>query len=388
MDLVTRTDLEQLGRRGQPGTHVSLFIPTHRFGDGIQADRIRWKNLVSQTESVLAEQGLRQADIAELLRPARALQLDAVSWQYMSDGLALFMRPGWHRAFRVPADLPAVGAVGGHFMIAPMLRLLAGDQHFLVLALSQREVRLLEGSMLHLEQLDLRDVPTSLREVIEPAEPRSEAMTRMTASSVGGGGRAGRAVFYGHGAADDRVKKDEARRFIGQVADGLRGYLAGQHLPMVPVGLDYLVAMYREANAYPHLTSESALVNPDGLSDTELHAAAWPVAAPVLERKAREAAASFRRLHGTGRASDDPKAIADAAREGRVESLLMAAQPGFWERFTADAPVVRLGEREQSARWDLADRAAADTLTRGGQVHVLEAADMPGDSDIAAVFRH
>lgn len=386
MDLVTRTDLEQLGQRGQPGTHVSLFIPTHRFGSGIQADRIRWKNLLSETESVLAGQGLRAADISELLTPARALQLDGAAWQRMSDGLALFMRPGWHRAFRVPADLPAVGAVGGHFIIGPLLRLLAGDRHFLVLALSQRKVRLLEGGMHHLEELDLEDVPTSLREVIEPAEPRSAAMARMTGSQPGG--RFGRAVFYGHGASDEHARKDDARRFIGQVAEGLRGYLSDQDLPMVPVGLDYLVAMYREANSYRHLTREAALVNPDQLSEAELHAAAWPVAAPVLKQQARDAAGLFRRLHGTGRASDDPQVIADAAGEGRVESLLVAAQPGFWERFTADAPVVRLDEREESARWELLDRSAADTLTRGGHVHVLEAPDMPGDGDIAAVFRH
>ncbi|MCL2586326.1 MAG: hypothetical protein FWE35_28165 [Streptosporangiales bacterium] len=386
MDLVTRNDLELLGRRGQPGTHVSLFIPTHRFGSGMQADRIRWKNMLSETESVLADQGLRAADIAELLRPARALQLDAGSWQQMSDGLALFMRPGWHRAFRVPANLPAVGAVGGHFMIAPLLRLLAGDRHFLVLALSQRQVRLLEGSMNHVEELDLQDVPTSLREVIEPAEPRSAAMARMTASTAGG--RFGRAVFYGHGAADEHTKKDDARRFIGQVADGLRGYLADQDLPMVPVGLDYLVAMYREANAYQHLTREAALINPDHLSDADLHATAWPVAAPVLERQARDAAELFRRLHGTGRASDDPQAIADAARQGRVESLLVAAQPGFWERFTADAPVVQLKGRKDPVDVELIDRSAADTLTRGGHVYVLDGPDMPGASDIAAVFRH
>lgn len=387
MDLLTRADLELLGERGQPGIHVSLFIPTHRFGSGIQADRIRWKNLLTQVESVLSDRGLRPPDITQVLAPARALQLDHGAWREMSDGLALFMRPGWYRAFRVPVDLPGLGTVGDHFVIGPLLRLLGGDRHFLVLALSQREVRLLEGSVHHVEELELRDVPTSLEEVIEPSEARSDAWARLT-SSVGGGGHSGRAVFYGHGAGDDHSRKGDARRFMGLVAEGLRTYLGGQELPMVPVGLDYLAAMYREANSYPHLTAESVLVNPDGLSEAELHAAAWPVASDILDRQANGAVESFQKLHGTGRASNDPRVIETAAREGRVETLLMATQPWCWEQFTADAPVVQLGERGDFSHCELLDRAAADSLSRGGHVHALETSEVPGGGDIAAVFRH
>lgn len=386
MDLVTKTDLELLGRRGQPGTHVSLFIPTHRFGSGIQADRLRWKNLLAEVESVLSGRGLRAPDIAQLLSPARALQLDGAAWREMSDGLALFMRPAWHRAFRVPVDLPSLGAVGEHFVIGPLLRLLAGDRHFLVLALSQREVRLLEGSPHHVEELELRDVPTSLREVIEPAEARSAAMARLASSTSGG--ESGRAVFYGHGAADDHAKKEDARRFVGQVAEGLRTYLAGQDLPMVPVGLDYLVAMYREANAYRHLTAESVLMNPDQLSESELHAAAWPVASGILDRQADSAVESFRKLHGTGRASNDPRVVAEAAEQGRVETLLLGAPPWGWGQFTPDTPVVQLGDQGDFAHGELLDRAAADALANGGHVHVLATSEVPGGGDIAAVFRH
>jgi hypothetical protein len=386
MDLLTKADLELLGQRGQPGTHVSLFIPTHRFGSGIQADRIRWRNLLDEVESVLGDRGLRPPDITGLLAPARALRDDGLAWQHMSDGLALFMRPGWHRAFRVPVDLPSLGTVGEHFVIGPLVRLVSGDRHFLVLALSQREVRLLEGSLQHVEELELRDVPTSLRQVIEPAEPRSAAMARLTSSTVGG--HPGRAVFYGHGAADEHVKKDEARRFIGQVAEGLRGYLAGQDLPMVPVGLDYLVAMYREANAYQHLTDEAVLVNPDQLSEAELHAAAWPVVSGILDRQASRAVESFQELHGTGRASNDALVVAEAAGEGRVETLFVAAQPWCWEQFTVDTPVVQLGGQGDFSHCELLDQAAADSLSRGGRVHALPASEVPGGGDIAAIFRY
>lgn len=57
--------------------------------------------------------------------------------------------------------------------------------------------------MQRVEELELADVPTSLQDVIEPPDSRSDTM----AFPVSSGPRASAAVFYGHGAADDDVKK-------------------------------------------------------------------------------------------------------------------------------------------------------------------------------------
>ena len=161
MDLVTSSDLDLLAQRAQPQTHVSLFIPTHAFGAGVQTDPIRWKNLVTKTESVLTGRGLRAPDIADLLGPAWALYKNDRAWQYMSDGLAMFLRPGWHRMFRVPTNVPQVATIGDRFVIGPLLRIVTSDSHFLVLTLSQRRVRLLEGSPQRVEELELSDSTVS-----------------------------------------------------------------------------------------------------------------------------------------------------------------------------------------------------------------------------------
>ena len=102
MDRVTRADLEDLVREDGTGPHVSLFTPTDRSGTSVQADRIAWKNLLTGTESVLGERGMRPPDVAELLAPAWELHDDELAWQYMGDGLAFYLRPGAHRSFRGP----------------------------------------------------------------------------------------------------------------------------------------------------------------------------------------------------------------------------------------------------------------------------------------------
>ena len=383
MDLLTRADLDRLSSRDEGGEHVSLFMPTHRFGEGVQADQLQWKNMLTGVQSALEERGRRRPDIEALLAPAWTLERDTLSWQYMSDGLAMFLRPGHEQTFRVPIDVPTVTTVGDRFVVGPLLRVLTGDEHFLLLALSQRRVRLLEGSRHRVEEVALGEIPSSLRDVVEPPEPRSDTMAFPT------GGRGGPAVFYGHGAADDDIKRDEVERFLRLVADGLQGILAGVDLPTVLVGLDLLVSIYRDVNDHAGVMDEAVVSNPDQLSAEELHAAAWPVVARRLRADKQRLVGRFEELHGTGRASADPAEIETAAAQGRVETLFLTADPSCWKPATTESPnVVQLGDDETFAHCEKLDRAAVDTLSHGGQVYAISESVVPGGGDVAAVFRY
>ncbi len=383
MDLFTRADVMSLAEPGHGDTQISLFMPTHRFGAGIEADKLRWKNLVTGVERVLAEK-LRRPEVDALLAPARQLQEDAMGWQHMSDGLAMFLRPDWHRTFRVPAPMPSLASVGERLVMGPMLRLLSGDEHFLVLALSQSEIRLLEGSRNTVEEVRLADVPTSLRDYIEPQEPRSDAMARPAAEA----GRGGAAVFYGHGAGDQHLKTDEVNRFLRAVSTGLRDVLADQTAPMVLVGLDQLVAAYREVDSYGHVLEQAIDHNPDQLSSDELHEMAWPVVEQQLRARRAVVIDRFHELNGTGRVSSDLHTVSQAAVEGRVETLFVKADPWCWEGVSDDPePVVRLGADERYAHCEALDAAAVATLANSGEVYATSQTVAP-ESQLAAVFRY
>lgn len=231
----------------------------------------------------------------------------------------------------------------------------------------------------------LPEVPTSLREVIEPPEPRSDTMARATSPA----GRGGPAVFYGHGAADEHWKRDEVERFLRQVADGLDTYLASQDLPLVLMGLDQPVSVYSDVTNYAHVVEEAVRGNPDPLSAEEMHAAAWPVIAQQLATEKQDVVDRFEELHGTGRASTDPAKLADAAAHGRIDTLLVAGAPSCWPQVTSGSPsVLRLGADGALAACELLDRITADTLTRGGAVYTFSQTPVPGGGDMAAVFRY
>ncbi len=385
MDLLTKVDLQQLAERGGPDPHLSLFIPTHPFGVDAQTDPIRWKNLVNGVERTLSEEGMAAPEIADLLAPAWQLRDDHHAWRHMSDGLAMFLRPGWHRVFRVPVEVPEVASIGARFVVGPLLRVVTGDSHFLVLTVSQRRVRLLEGSMQRVEELELTEVPTALQDVIEEPDSRSDTMTFPLSSGSRGSGAA---VFYGHGAADDAFKQNRVRSFLRQVADGLGDYLTGQSLPMVLVGLDEMVSAYREVNGYAHVVDEAVRRNPDELSGADLHTLAWPLVERIAAEERAAAVARFEELHGTGLAANSPATIEEAAREGRVDTLFLATEPWCWDQLGSDMAVVQLGRDDAFAHCELLDRVAVDSLSAGGHVHAVPAAEVPGGGDLAAIYRY
>lgn len=382
MDLLNRNDIQTLATSDTDGSHISIFMPTQRVGAGMQADKLQFKNLLSDVETMLLKEQ-RRAEVEALLAPARELLDNPLAWQRMSDGLAVFLRPGWHQIYRIPASLPVLATVGNHFVTGPLMRLLTSDEHFFLLTVSQSQVRLLDGSRHTVEEVELGDVPTAVADVVEPPDPSSGSIARPM------GRRGGRAVFYGHGAGDEDAKRSDLLFFFRQVAAGLDEILQGQTAPLMLMGLEQNVVAYRDINNYNHILDEAIHRNPDDLSVEQLHGLAWPVVEKRLRAERADLIGHFRSLHGTGRVSSDLGFIREAARQGRVDTLFMRADPWCWEEATesAGADVVQLGVDDRYVVCEEVDASAADTLANGGTVHATSQEVVP-DSPVGAILRY
>ncbi|MEO6988079.1 MAG: hypothetical protein ABI239_05460 [Aquihabitans sp.] len=386
MDLLTSNELAAVAARRDDVPAVSMFMPTHRFGSSdTAADAIRWKNLLKGTNDALIARGTSRVDTEALLAPATALLDDAMSWQHMSDGLAVFLQPGWQSIYRVPFAVPEIATIGDRLTISPLLRATSRGDHFLILTVSQRRVRLLEATRDTIERVELREVPTSLRDVVEAHDPRSDTMARSLA-----GGSSGPAVFYGHGAADDEFKTDESIKFFRQVATGLHEYLADQDLPMVLFGLEAPTALFRDVFSYAHLTKDSVRQNPDQLDAEALHKAAWPVVADHIATAKQGLIDRFHALNGTGQASADAARVEEAAEHGRVETLFVAVEPWGWQSEMTQTPaIVDLDQAGTPATGFVRlERTAVGTLSSRGDVYTVADASVPGGGQVAATFRY
>ncbi len=98
---------------------ISIFLPTHPESREIRQDPTRLKNLAEEAIQRLIERGCRAVVARALLRPAFALVADAEFWRHGSEGVALFLGPGFYRCHRVPVGLGEALAVNKHFSIVP-----------------------------------------------------------------------------------------------------------------------------------------------------------------------------------------------------------------------------------------------------------------------------
>lgn len=377
MDSLTREDIKTLIET-QEEWCVSLFMPTVRAGAEVQQNPIRFKNLLRKAEERLSELGVRVPDIESLLKPAQGILDNPDLWRGNSDGLALFAAPGQLKYYYLPTRFEELVLVERRFHIKPLLPLLHSDGRFFVLALSQDHVRLLEGTRYSVNAIELAQVPGSLSDALRYDEYRG---VMRTASGSGG------AAVYGGGEVE--AKLDILRYF--QIVDrGLRDLLAGQRVPLVLAGVDYLLPLYREASTYNYLLAEGLTGNPETLSAKDLHQRAWQIVRPYFEQTQREHREQYVGLAGRedGRASDNLKQIIQAAHDGRVEALFVPLGVQLWGVYRAHSQNVHVHPTYQPGDQDLLDLAAARTFINNGAVYVVEPSDMPLGKEVAAVFRY
>jgi hypothetical protein len=381
--LLSRADILRLATDGNP-PHVSLYMRTHRAGRDAAQDPIRFKNLVARAEAELTQAGHPSRTIAETLGPARGLLEDPFFWQHASDGLAVLLSGGAMDLFRLPIPFEQLIVVGEQSHLKPLLPALAGDGAFFVLALSQGSVRLFSGSREGIREVDLEDIPTTLRDAVG-YDYEQRSLQFHTGAGAGKGG-VRRAMFHGHGEGADE-DKTEVIDFFQQVDAGIRSLIGEAGAPVVLAGVGWETALYRGLTRVRGVLPEGIDGSPDRLTPDEIHGRAWALVEPLFEAAQREAADRYLELADTPRASDRLEVVLPAATEGRVETLFVPVGRQAWGRWNPDVLDLEVHEERRPGDRDLLDALALTALANGAVVYAVEAGAVPGGGQVAAVLR-
>lgn len=395
MDVLNIHDLEDLLNSSDTPC-VSIYLPTHRAGSEIQQDSIRLKNLLNEAEERLTAVGLRGREAKELLEPAQALVLSDLFWKRQSDGLAVFLSAGLFRYYRLPVDFDTLMVVADRFHVKPLLPVLSDGGRFYILALSQSEIRLLQGTRYSVSQVELEDVPHSLIEALRWNDPEKRFQFHTTTRTPGGERvapaikSARPAIFHGHGVASADDPKDYILRYFHRIDEGLSEVLEGAQAPLVVAGVEYLHPIYWQANTYPLLVEEGIAGNPEELSAQELHQRAWRILEPSFKESQQEWTARYMQLAGSGSelAANRIEQVVSASYYARVETLFVALDVQRWGTFDPDTNEVQVRDDPLPGDEDLLDFAAVHTLLNGGTVYTVNLEKMPDGVPLAAVLRY
>jgi len=385
MDTFTTNDLWSLtGSRAAPC--ISIHMPTHPAGPERQQDSLRLKSLLQRAEEQLEEKWLRGASAHKILEPVRELAADPHFWEQRGAGLAIFVSPDTFARYRVPLRLDELSIVNARFQIKPLLALLNAQDRYWLLTLSQNKVALWEGNREGLRQTPVKGLPESKKQALNYENTqRASQIHSATNSAMGSGKQA--AVFHGQGGAAETAK-EEIEQYFRLVDAALKPVLRNAGDPLFLAGVDYVLPIYRKVNHYPQLVTHELVGNHDHWTSHQLHEKVWPLVQAHYDRSRHEAAARFRSLVGTGKASDDLRAIVPAAVQGKVETLFVDRRAHVWGVYDEQTGTAALHDETFPGADDLLDVAALNTLKCRGSVYAVLSGDLPGTTAAAAVFRY
>lgn len=369
---------ELKGLLSSSGPCVSLYFPVSRENLNPGEDERHWKQVMRRVEPELSR---FSSNTRELLDPLRSW--DAVGEDRNGKGktLVVFRSPDFFYRMWLRADIGERIKVGPQFFIRPLLPLMT-DPVFCVLALSLNDVRLLRCTLDSSEQVPLTGALTSFDAYMNSAKPDHVLENRSSAGPSSGSSKG----VTGSTGTESEDRGEYVAHYFRQLDRALNNALRETSEPVVLVGVEFELSLYRSISTYPRLLGEGVHGAPNGLKGGEMHARAIEALRRHRAAILDQILAEYNHLAGGGRATNRLKEIVTAAHDGRVVKLIVSdslEQPGAMDEATHQVTGNNTG-----GEYDLLNNAAVETILHAGQVFVAPNKKMPNGSPLAAIFRY
>lgn len=360
---------------------VSIYMPVEGAAS-TDADALRFRAAIGKARRLLESD--TNGGEPTILPALEQLRGDREFWRGGTGSLAVFAAPGFLRMYRLPAEFSDLVTVGPAFHTRPMVEYLQAPGRYWLLSLSQKDVRLWQGSSRGLVRFESKRLPKSLESALGRQVERDE----LSYHSAGGPGAA--PVYHGHGAGKDDVKPELEKFF--RIVDGVvADLLEGQLDPVVLAAVDYYHPIYRRVTRLGTLADGGINGNVSDWEAERLHEAAWPIASRRADAWIEEALGLWEHGYGRGKAESDLATAFHLGVAGRIRALLTERSRLIWgqlDRTTGEVNVLAEdGADPDATAVDLLNELAGLTIRHGGKTLVLPADRMPTRTGLAAILR-
>ena len=388
MNKITQSSIESLlQQRGE--AMLTIYLPTHRhpIPPYIQEDQTRYKNLIREGRDRWKKAvGSKSAN--HMYRQLETNIDDLAFWQDTTESMAIFASVDHVEIYHLPIECQEYISVGSSYDVTPLLVTVALNQPYYLLVLAMHNTKLLQGDTYELLPAEI-GFPTSPEDALHIDEMFSGSNTVRSPQ----GGRPGTSdVSQPHGQGDSREAGREERLQYFRIIDStIAGSPHIDHaLPVLVAGTDSEVGDYKALSQLPRVMQTSLQGNYTATPMQDLHALSWPIVNNnVVREETMATLIQFQSLRGTQKSSDNIEEVWNAARTGRVATLLIGMI-----RITTDSinsvvntavPIIGFAEDyEKNQIAQLAQEVAA----HGGEIRGVDSELMPEQSMVAAIYRY
>lgn len=340
---------------------------------------VRWKETIRGLER--AQSG-GSPDVLALIRSVANWDDIYQPREARGRSVAVFRSPDVFERIWLEERVEARARVGPHFFIRPLLPLFAKGRPFYILALSQKDIRLLRCTETDSALVDLGGVPTSLDVYMNTARPDHVRDNRSPAGPSAGHSKG---VIFGS-APETEDKQEYLAHFYKEIDRVVGNVLKDSKAPLVLAGVEYELSLYRGLSSYPYLLQQSVQGAPNGFKGGEMHARALEALRREYESRVEAFLEEYNHKSG-GLGIHGVKDVVLAAHDGRVNILLLSDSLELTGRFEEDVHQVKVREDGAPDEEDLLNDAAVQTILHGGQILVAPNRQMPSGAAMAALLR-
>lgn len=385
MSLITKKEIAELNDVNQTNC-ISIFIPTHRAGKKVLQgeDALLLKNQLKEVNNKLAKKGLPAGEIKEMLAPVQQLIDNTSFWREQSDGLAIFIANDFLKVFTLPVYFQEFNYVSNSFYLKPLMPMFFGDGNFFLLMLERSNVKLYECTQHSFTEIKIDDcIPETKQDVVGYDYEQKNLQFR-----TGQAGE-GRAMYHGQEAATGK-RKNEIKKYLRAINDGLAPLLKEETMPMLIAAQDPLFDIYKEVNTYPNVIEENLIVNFGDTNMYETHELAWKSISSVFDQTRKDKIALFLNEQGTGKTAIGIDEIIPAAFNGKIDALFCENLADIFGNYKEENNSITVTQSEEDDNnISLMNVAAVKTFLSGGEVYLLDKEEMPNpNSRINALYRY
>lgn len=344
------------------GPVLSIYQPTHRRGEGVAQDPIRFKNLVSDATELIEEQVDERDVRKKMVEKLGALQDDAEFWRaHRAEGLALFMRGDEYVTFDLAHAVPERASLDEIPYLIPLMEAYQHAEPHLVLELHKDAFSLYTSDGHSFSPCKRDDLPKWFAELFDDFDAESN----LNHGSYGGGGGA---MYHGHRSSSEEKEKDKEKYYV-YLDRELTPILKEMDRPIVMAGVTENIADWRQVADDPIYAKKDVDRPVSQLSEEEYAEEADRIFQGLEADMIVEKLDLLDQRMANSKASLDRSAVEYALKEGRVEALLIK------DGYPSDDSVEL-------------NRLAHDTMNTGGSVVIVPADEDRMSTQVAAIYRY
>jgi hypothetical protein len=362
--MIHRSDLRQLQAVNEYPS-ISILAPTHRTSPDNKQDPIRVKNLVAEAKNrLLSEFSAREM---EPLFTKLDNLIEGIDYEHLLDGLALYVNKDLAQAFTLPFTVTERVVVDPTFATRDLVFAFNRTPGYRVLALSEKDTRLLEGFGATVEEIRGGGFP-------------------MRHEGAGGATR-----LPGGQGVNTSAQRDEAHRDFFRAVDEKFGALQKEErLPLVVAGVDRYLAFFREVSRHTADIAGTVEGNYDTASEYEIARLVWPVMQNYLAGQRTETLTRLDAAVGAQRCSSAIGEVWRMAKEGRGDTLLV--EQDFHSPATVDETGLILTPAEDATAPgvidDAVDEVIEEVMLKGGSAVFVDNGALAQHQRIALILRY